>query len=237
MATASAGYVLLDTFAPEILQYCNGAPTIMVRSHVINTVIEFCEKSLVLKKSPSPLNLEEDVNTYTLKYPANRYRAIAVDNARIDGSDLPMTETTEKEMNASFANWRTTTASKPSRYFLEDETNKIRFWPMTNADINDDLELVTRVTYTRSQTEVDEFLYEKWHEVIQAGVINRMLMIPSATWYNPQLAQEFKRVWSRGIRQARKTTLTGTGEYPGRVIPQSYDIMGSNANRRTGSWV
>ena len=45
MATASAGYNLLDDFLPEILQYANGAPSIMVRIHTLNAAIAFTEKS------------------------------------------------------------------------------------------------------------------------------------------------------------------------------------------------
>jgi hypothetical protein len=238
MAEASAGYVLLDAFIPEILQYCNGAPSIMVRIHILNTVIELCNKALVLQKSPSNMALEEDSPSYSLKYSGNRYRTIAVDSAKFENSAKPMQRTTEREMDGEFTNWRKTENSIPTRYFLEDSTNKIRFWPTPNADIDDnDVELICRVTYKRDQTEIDEFIYEKWHEVIQAGVISKLLLIPGASWYNPQLAAPFARAFSRGVREARKTTLTGTGKYPGRVIPQNYTVMGSNANRGGGSWV
>jgi len=237
MATASAGYVLFDVFLPEILQYCSGAPSIMIRTHVLSTTIEFLERTLALKKEPSAFQLEEDKSTYTLKYTGDKYRAIAVDNCRIDGNDLPMLRTTEKEMDAEFNNWRETTSSKPTRYFLEDETNKIRFWPTPSADVTDDLELVTRVTYKRDQTEIDEHIYEKWHEHIQAGVVSRLLLIPTASWYNPQLAGSFARAYRNGVRTARKTTLTGTGKYPGRIIPQDFIVMGSNAIKRSGSWL
>jgi hypothetical protein len=238
MATASAGYVLLDVFAPKILQYCNHAPTIMIRSQALDTVIDLCNKSLILKKSPSSIALEEDVGSYSLKYAGNRYRTIAIDVAKHENNEQPMIRTTEREMDGEFGNWRKTENSKPTRYFLEDETNKIRFWPTPNADIDDnDVEIICRVTYKRDQTEIDEFIYEKWHDVIQAGVIAKMLIIPGATWYNPQLAGTFARAFSRGIREARKTTLTGTGKYPGRVIPQNFTVQGSNAINRSGSWV
>jgi hypothetical protein len=235
---ATPGYVLLDDMLPEILQYCNGAPSIMVRIHILNTTIELCQKALLIKETPSSLSLEEDVHTYTLKYSGNRYRTVAIDSIKFDGNEQPMVRTTEREMDGEYANWRAQTGSKPTRYFLEDGTNKIRFWPTPTADIDDtDVEIDARVTYMRGQTEIDEFVYEKWHEIIQAGAIAKMLLIPTATWYEPRLANVFGRVFSRGVREARKTTLTGTGKYPGRVIPQSYEVMGSNAGKRSGSWV
>jgi hypothetical protein len=207
----------------------------MVRSHLLDTIIEFCEKSLILKKSPSSFLLEEDVHTYTLKYSSDRYRTIAVNNVIIDGTEIPMTETTHKEMDSEYSNWRNQESSKPTRYILEDETNKIRLWPTPNADNTKDVELICRVTFKRDQTEVDEFIHEKWEDPIQSGTISRLLVIPGASWYNPQLAGAFARAYSKGVRQARKTTLTGTGEYPGRVIPQNFVVVGSTDNRSI-SW-
>jgi hypothetical protein len=240
-STASAGYTLLNEFLPEMLQYCNGAPSIMLRIHLINSAIELCEKSGILKRDPSAFQLEEDVHTYTLKYPQDRYRAIAVDAAQFENDNdivnQPLTRTTEREMDGEFSNWRATKSSIPTRYWLTEELNKIRFWPTPNADIDNDMQVESVVTYKRGQTEVDEYIFEKWHEPVQAGALSRVLLITGASWFNERLALTFSREFSHGKREARKVALTGTGKYPGRVIPQSYDVMGSNANRRSGSWV
>jgi hypothetical protein len=237
MATASAGYTLLDEFLPEMLQYCNGAPSIMLRIHLINSAIDLCNKSLLLKKTPSAFQLEEDVHTYTLKYPQNRYRAIAVDSAKLSDSS-PLTRITEREMDSVFPNWRERSNSKPTHYWLTDELNTIRVWPTPTADIDDeDFTVQSIVTYKRGQTEVDEFVYEKWHEVIQAGALAKVLIIPEATWYNERVSATFARAFIDGVREARKTTLTGTGKYSGRVIPQNFIVVGgSNANSGGSSW-
>lgn len=237
MATATAGYTLLDDFFSEMLQYCNGAPSIMLRTHLINATIDLCNKSLVLKKNPANFQAEEEVHTYTLKYPQNRYRTIAIDEIRFENSSLPLRRTTETEMDAEYSSWRKMESSTPTRYFLTDDINTIRLWPMPKADINEDLLVKSVVTYKRNQTEVDEFIYEKWHEVIQAGALARILVIPAATWNDAPLANAFGLEFRRGVREARKTTLSGTGKFPGRVIPQSYNVVGSNSNRRSGSWV
>ena len=236
MATASAGYTLLDDFLPEMLQYCNGAPAIMLRIHLINSAIDLCNKALLLKKVPSPFQLEEGVHTYTLKYAQNRYRVLAVDNAKLDGSNTPLLRTTEKEMDSEFINWRGQTSTKPTRYWLTDDLNTIRVWPTPKADVDVDFTIDTVVTYKRGQIEVDEFIYEKWHEVIQAGALTKVLLIPEASWYSPDTAGIFALTFSRGVNEARKTTLTGTGNFPGRVMPQNYIVVGSE-NLRSGSWV
>jgi hypothetical protein len=233
---ASAGYVLLDDFIPEILQYCNSAPSIMVRKHVLKVAIDFCSKSLVLKKDATAFNPEADTPTYTLAFSGGRYRAIAVDEVKIGDDSQPLRRTTEEEMDHEFANWRSRTSTRPTRYFLTEDTNAIRLWPTPSANITDDCDVQATVTILRDQIEIDDFLYEKWEDVIQSGVISRMLLIGSASWYNPKLAVVFARAWSRGIREARKTTLSGTGKYPGRVMPQNYQVVGSDSVRGGTPW-
>jgi hypothetical protein len=233
-ATASAGYTLLNDFLAEMMQYCSGAPPIMLRIHLINSAIELCNKSLMLKKEASKIQFEEDVHTYTMKYPQDRYRAIAIDEVKIEGK-TPLERTTEHEMDNSMLNWRETANSRPTRYWLTNDLNTLRVWPTPSQDIDLDVTLRTVVTYKRGQIEVDDFVFEKWHEVIQAGAMAKVLLIPESTWFNPELARVMARGFSRGVREARKTTLTGTGKYPGRINPQSFIVVGSNSSRRGGT--
>jgi hypothetical protein len=234
-ATASAGYTLLNEFLPEVMQYCNGAPPIMVRIHLINSAIDLCNKALLLKKPPSPIQFGEDVHTYVLKYAQNRYRAIAIDEIKIENRH-PLLRTTEREMDASYSNWRSAEAGTPRRFWLTDDLNTIRIWPTPSADIDADATIESIVTYRRGQIEVDTFIFEKWHEIVQAGATAKILVIPAATWFNPDVAKMFALIFSRGVREARKTTLTGTGKYPGRVIPQNYMVMGSDNVRSGITW-
>jgi len=231
-ATASAGYNLLNDLLPEVLQYVNGAPSIMLRIHLINAAIAFCNKTLILKKEPSVFQPEEDLHTYTLKYPQDRYRAVAVDEVKIGDNGQPLLRMTEHEMDTEIVDWRDQTSTMPTRYWLTDKINTIRLWPTPSADIDEDCVVRTIVTYKRDQVEIDDFMYEKWSEVIQAGALASVLMIPGATWYNESLARSMASAFRTGVREARKTTLSGTGKFSGRVNPQNYEVMGSNSVRR-----
>jgi len=240
MATATTGFVLLDEFLPEILQYVNGAPTIMVRTHVRNAIISFCERTLLLKRQPSTFYLDDEEHTYELKYNNDRYRAIAIQECQ-EGSGnngRVISETTEHWLDHTIRNWREDTGSEPSRCFLTDETNKIRFYPEPTADSDDEIYLNTAVTYKRNMTECDEFIWERWERVIQAGALSSLLRIPGASWYNERAANEFTQKWKRGIRNARKSVLGGTSQKPQGAIPQSYEVVGSNhTDGRSNSWV
>jgi hypothetical protein len=234
-----ASYTTYETMVPEILQYCHGAPTILVLSHIRNAVIRFCEKTLVLKKEPSSFYLDEDTNEYTLKFTGDRYRVVSIKEARIGEypSDTALNITSEHDLDNSIAKWRTREASTPTSVFLSDGVNTCRFYPTPNADSDDEVFMDTVVTMKRDQTEMDTFIYEKWEETIQAGALTSILAIPSASWFNAEASNMFSKVWKKGCRQARATTLKGIGEQPGMAKPQSYVVQGSNnILGRTTSW-
>ena len=234
-----ATYTTYETMIPEIMQYCHGAPTILLLTHIRNAAIKFCEKSFVLKKNPSAFYLDEDKHTYTLKYEGDRYRATSIKEARLGEypDDTALTVVSEHQMDNSLALWRTKEGSEPTACFLTDDINAIRFYPRPNADSDDELFLDTVVTMKRDQIEIDSFVYEKWEEVIQAGALATILVIPKAEWYNRREGAMFSKIWKKGVREARATTLKGVGEQAGQVQPQSYIIQGSgNTIKQDSFW-
>jgi hypothetical protein len=236
---ATTGYTDVNDFLPEIMQYCNGAPPIMVRIHITNTIIDFCERTLILNKEPSTFCFEEDKHTYTMQFSGDRYVAIAVDSVEYTSdqpSKQPLTRTTEQEMDSAFSNWRNQSRPTPTRYWLTSDINKIRVFPTPSQDSDEETLVRAVVRPKRDQTEFDEVIFEKWQEAIKAGALADVLLVQSGSWFNPRLARDWALKYKRSVNNARKTTLTGSGVYPGRVIPQSFDVMGSNAIRRSGSW-
>jgi hypothetical protein len=238
MATATSGFVLLDQFVPEILQYVHGAPTILVRSAVKNTIIEFCKRTLCMKANPAPFYLDEDVHTYTLKYASDRYVTLDILDCRKGETDSNnrLEATTTKKVDSTQPNWRVTKGT-PKAQFLTDDINKLRVYPIPSADSDEDYYVQAIVCPKKDQTEVPEFLYEKWEEIIQAGALHRLLSMKGASWFDRDLSRTFNQKYRRGLKNARKTTLTGIGQIPGQVTPRSYSIMGdSNATGRYNTW-
>ena len=238
MATATTGFVLLDQFVPEILQYCHGAPTILVRNTVKNIIIEFCKRTFVLKAEPASFYIDEDVHTYTLKYASDRYTTIDITDFRKgeDDTNGALEVTSTKKLDSTQPNWRVTTGT-PKAYLLTDDINTVRVYPIPNADSDEEYFVKAIVTPKKDQTEVPEFLYEKWEMVIQAGALAKLLAMPGASWYNRDLGRQFNQEYRRGIKNARKTTLTGIGQAPSQVTPRNYEVMGgAGVTGRYNSW-
>lgn len=239
MATATSGYTLFDDFVTEILQYCHGAPTILVKTHVKNAIVEFCERSMILVKDPASFCLDEDEHTYTFKYPNDRYRAVSIKgDVRLGEGDnhQVIRVTTEHELDSWKSKWRTVKGSTPTACYLTPEINKIRFYPIPNADSDDDIYMSTPVTLRRGQIEIDEWIWEKYEDTIQAGALSAILAIPGASWFNGELSNAMSNSWKRGIKRARAIALRGTGELSGRVKPQSFEVMGSDNTAAGGGY-
>lgn len=228
-----AEYTTYQTLVPEIKQYVHGAPDIMIRTHIRNAAILFCERTLVLKKTPSSFYLDEDTHTYTLKYSGDRYVAIDIKSAILgDGTNgKRLNITTEHTLENSIAKWETREGTEPSSVFLSDEINTVRFYPIPSQDSSDEMFINTVVRPRKDQTEMDSFLYEKWEEQIQAGALSALLAMPQASWFNARLSAGFAQAFKRGVMRARKNTLSGYGDEPGRVTPQSYSGV---SNRHGG---
>ena len=230
-----ASYTTFQTLVPEIKQYCHGAPDIMIRTHIRNAAILFCERTMCLKKAPSAFFLSEDTHTYTLKYSADKYVAIDIKDAQIgEGSTgSPLAITTEHRLEKSVSKWSTREATKPLALFLTDDVNTVRFYPIPSEDSDDDVYITTVVRPKKDQTEMDTFLYEKWEDTIQAGALSSLLAMPQASWFNGPLSTDFGREFKRGVMRARKNTLSGYGDEPGQVTPQSF----ANTGQMTGGGI
>jgi len=238
MATATTGFVLFDEFVPEILQYCHGAPTILVRNTVKGVIIEFCKRTLCLKANPASFYIDADVHTYSLKYDSDRYMTLDIEDFRKgetnNGQELE--PTTSKKLDSTQPNWRVTTGT-PKAYLLTDDVNTVRVYPIPSADSDDEYFVKAIVCPKKDQTEVPQFLYEKWEDDIQSGALAKLLAMPGASWFNRDLARQFNQDYRRGIKNARKTTLTGIGQIPGQITPRNYINMGdTNATGRYNTW-
>lgn len=225
---ATQGYVELDDFLTEVLPYIHGAPTIIIKNFLKGAIIDFCKRTQILKKQPASFYLNEDQASYTMKFPDDRYLAVSIDQVQLgESGNTILYPTSEERLDGSNPTWRLDTSSTPSNYILATGINELIIYPKPSQDSDDEIYVTARVTPRQDQTEFDEVLHEKWLAVISAGALSKLLLQPGATWFNPQLAATFKSEFKRGIRNARKTTLSATGQNPDGVArPQSFIVFG-----------
>jgi hypothetical protein len=237
---ATTGYTDLDDFLPYVLPYVQGCPSQMVKLHVLSAAIVLCRKGLVLKKNPATITMSEDINDYTLKYSNDRYTVASIDNAKLVDSDdrirYSLGETSRRELENWSISWEREKSVRPTHCYLMEQPNHLRIYPTPSQDPSYDLHLVTRVYPVRTAVEVDEQLFVKWVEIIAAGAKSTLLLVAGASWADPKLGQAFRGEFTRGLQQARKTTLSGTGEHPGTVKPRSFIVQGGSQAMRGSNY-
>lgn len=95
----------------------------------------------------------------------------------------------------------------PSRYtnprvnFRFDEGEQ-RFYFERNIRDTDRLNLRLVLIPTRTATQCSDKIMETFYEVILAGVIHNVLTMPTESWFNPALAQQYGAAFAAGIEDA-----------------------------------
>ena len=107
-----------------------------------------------------------------------------------DSTNSELSPINQGMLDNAVASWRTDTGSKPREYFLTDDVNTVRVYPMPNTDSDEEYYVKAIVCPKKDQTEVPEMLYEKWEEVIQAGALAKLLNMPGASWRSPKTATQ-----------------------------------------------
>jgi len=173
----------LSTFYPRILPYLPGCSEPLVNQVLLNSAIEFCENSMVLRQNLASFNTTINVSQYSLDAPSaqhdiNRVMGVTLDNmelrpgmAEIVHNDLP------------------TDKAKPRAFYTDrtDSTFTLNLTPPPDAVYP----VIVAVTLrpTRSATALDNDLYNIWIDPIVSGAIARAMMVPDQAFSNPAQAQ------------------------------------------------
>ena len=55
---------------------------------------------------------------------------------------------------------------------------------------------------TRDSDELPDYFFDRFGEALIAGAVSDLMLSPGKPFYNPSLAAEFKRQYSRGVIRA-----------------------------------
>lgn len=184
-----------STLYPELQLYLPGCSEPLINAAVVAASIDFCERTLMWwQENPAAL-CPAGSGTFLIPIPAGANNA-ATREVYVDG--IPLKPYNTLELNNTYPEWMTATGY-PSGFIVEG--NSFRLIPINSTDV----QISCRVAYkpTRSATDMLDWMYEDWWEVLKAGTLARLLLIPGQTWSKPDLAMVFKREFDSGCRAAK----------------------------------
>ncbi len=199
-----------EAFFPYVLPEVIGAPEPLVINAIRNSVIEFCEKSLVLTRDHDPVTILPAIVDYDLEPPAG-YLVVKVMQAWLDNQPLdPLAPDFVREAsvyNRLFESYES--APSTPRFYLQKDERTITVWELPDKTYTNGLTMRVALKPTRASTEVEDVVFEDYAETIAAGAIMRLMMSPGKAYTNMDLAAVHKGIFNQGINTARQRATHG----------------------------
>lgn len=172
----------LSTFFPRILPYLPGCSEPLAAQFLLDSAIEFCSNSLVLRQNLDVFRTVVGITQYDLDPPTaqhsiNRVMGVTLDNielrpgmAEIVHNDLP------------------TDKAKPRAFYTDRTDSVFTLFLTPPPDGVYTVEVAVVLRPARTATTLDDDLYNIWINPVVDGAIAKAMMVPDQPFSNPAQA-------------------------------------------------
>lgn len=174
----------LSTFYSRILPFLPGCSEPMVDQVLIDSAIDFCEKSLVLRQNLDTFNTVIGVSNYDLDPPSAQHVISRVVSVAVDGKDI------SAGLAEAIRNDLPTANSIPRGFYTDrtDNTFTLSLSPPPDKKYTVVVGVVLAPAITATQ--LDDDLYNTWSEPIVNGALARAMMVPDQPFTNFARAEQ-----------------------------------------------
>jgi hypothetical protein len=199
----------LSAFRPRVALRVSGAPDPLIDRVVLDACIEFCDRTLIVKRTLDAVSTVADQKVYDLEGDTQQ-SVVQVMRAWVGTRELlPLSEDDAPPPSD--------TSTGQPRYFSEDEPGTMTLYP-TPDSASYSLVVRSAMRPTRDATQVADVLYEDWVEAITDGALMRIYGMPGDL-LNPALASVHAASFMEAVNRARLQALQGRNRAELRVTP------------------
>ena len=202
---------LLEAFLPDIQSEVDGCPVPRILSAVVSVAADFCEQTLLFQYTGEPITVSPTTMYYDIPLPSEEVRVAQVISAILNDRELepvPMDEAHRM---------------RTSHGFLQVSPATIQLLiPTPVEEMVDALVIKTAVAPVFGASELDDDLYNRWFDVVCAGVKAQLMNMPKKTWTNPALAAFYDNQYKIGVNKALVMTNKGSTRAELRVKPRRF---------------
>ena len=200
----------LESFLPEILPDVPGCPSDMAIRALRNTIVEFCEKSLIHQDTMDAITVLQNVTDYDLEPPKN-YRIQKIMKMWYLGQELEALAPDDLGLPDAYrTNIAGYTASKgPPAGFTQKDVDTFTILPIPDQKYTSSLTMRVALVPLRTMTEVADFLFEIWGETIGFGTKARLMLTPGKPYSNNEAANFNQVRYMTGLNDARQRASRG----------------------------
>jgi hypothetical protein len=195
-------------FLDNVMPHVPSANVDMALLEIKNTIIDFCEKSLILQTTLDPIAGIENVSDYDLEPPKDK-KVTKILKGWYKGREL--TPVSFDEINTPGAyNASAPDASvrfEDPRSVWQKDADTFSVYPIPNETLANAMTLVVALKPTRSTTSIDDVIYEDYAEIIAHGTLARMFMSHDKPYTDFKLASARQALYISGLNVARDRAL------------------------------
>ena len=196
-------------FLDYVLPHVPGCTNEMALLEIKNTIIDFCEKSLVLQVDHDPVTTIAGIMDYELEPPRD-FLVTKVMKAWFKGQELTPQSIEEIQTPSVFnQNSGYLVNRGDPRYILQKDARTFSVYPIPNERVTNALTLRVALKPTRSATTIDDLIFEEYAETIGHGAISRLALSPDKPYTDPRLAAARAGLYQAGLNVARERALKG----------------------------
>lgn len=198
-----------DDFLPYVLTDVPGCPEIAAIQAIKTTVIDFCEKSLVVQADLDPVNLIANQADYDLEPPANSLVTKVIRLFYKNDELPPMGQ--DFIPSATFYNQSAIDgdATSDPRAWSQKSERTFSVYPAPRISEAGAITIRVALKPTRASTTCDDVLFEDYVEYIAAGAKARLMLQPNKAYTNPNLVVTQNQLYMQGVNAARQRVSRG----------------------------
>lgn len=196
-------------FLDYVLPHVPGCTEEMALLEIKNTVIDFCEKSLILQEDHDPITVTTNVNDYDLEPPRDRL-VVKIMSAWFKGTALDPTAPDEVQTPSIYNQDSGALVNQGDpRFYIQKDARSFSVYPIPDKTSANAITMRVALKPTRSATSIDDIIYEEYAEIVGRGAVSRLALSPGKPYSNPQLASVSNAFYVAGLNVARDRAQKG----------------------------
>jgi len=197
------------SFLDYVLPQVPGATNEMALLEIKNTIIDFCEKSLILQIDHDPITAINGIMDYDLEPPSGKL-VVKIIRSWYKGFELEPVGPDEIHTPSIYnPNSGALVRREDPRLITQKDARTFSVYPIPNETVSNSITLRVALKPTRTSTTIDDFIFEDYAETIGHGAISRLALSPDKPYSNPQLAAARNALYLSGLNVARDRALKG----------------------------
>ena len=197
------------SFLDYVLPHVPGCTNEMALLEIKSSIIEFCEKSLILQVDQDPVTVIGGISDYDLEPPSNR---LVVKILKAWYKEIPILPISPDDVSTpsiyNAGSGAAITKADP-RWYIQKDVRTYSLYPIPKDTARLALTMRVALKPTRTSTSIDDFIFEEYAEIIANCAIARLCLSPGKPYTNMNLAGARNALFISGLNVARDRSVRG----------------------------